>query len=55
MCIYFLFVKTEGPSLEEIAILFAGENAAVADEDTLEGRLHEKEGVQFDSHIEKIS
>lgn len=29
---YFLFVETKGPTLEEIAILFDGPDAAVVDE-----------------------
>lgn len=30
LCIYFLYVETRGPALEEIAILFDGEDANVA-------------------------
>lgn len=32
LCVYFLFVETKGPTLEEIAILFDGPDAAVVDE-----------------------
>lgn len=52
LCIYFLFVETRGPTLEEIAVLFDGENAAVADEGTVEGRLTEKAEAQYNSHVE---
>lgn len=30
LCIYFLFVETKGPTLEEIALLFDGDDANVA-------------------------
>jgi MFS family permease len=35
LCIWFLFVETKGPTLEEIAILFDGEDAHVADANQL--------------------
>jgi len=54
LCIYFLFVETRGPTLEEVAILFDGKNAAVANEETLEGRLNEKAEAQYSSHVESI-
>jgi hypothetical protein len=42
LCVYFLFVETKGPTLEEIAILFDGPNAAVADEPKMKSVLQEK-------------
>ncbi|CAI7585067.1 unnamed protein product [Penicillium pancosmium] len=40
LCIWFLFVETKGPTLEEIAKLFDGEHANVAGN---EGRTHDQE------------
>lgn len=52
LCIYFLFVETKGPTLEEIARLFDGDDAAVADELMIQqqayGKVHDS-----DEHIEK--
>jgi len=48
LVIYFYFVETRGPTLEEIALLFDGENANVASEP-----MSEKVGVVLD-HAEKI-
>lgn len=47
LCIFFLFPETRGPSLEEIAIIFDGDNAMVAD-----GRGLEK--LQVEERIEKV-
>lgn len=52
LCIYFLFVETKGPTLEEIAKLFDGEDAVVVDEQTIERRLHEKSEAAYSSHVE---
>jgi hypothetical protein len=45
-CIWFLFVETQGPTLEEIAVLLNGKDAkvaqkALADEDKFEETLEE--------------
>lgn len=42
LCIYFLFVETKGPTLEEIARLFDGDQAHLASEETIEQRVREK-------------
>lgn len=47
LCIFFLFPETRGPSLEEIAIIFDGSNAMVAD-----GRNLEK--LDVEERIEKV-
>ena len=47
LCIFFLFPETCGPSLEEIAIIFDGSNAMVAD-----GRNLEK--LEVEERIEKV-
>lgn len=47
LCIFFLFPETRGPSLEEIAIIFDGSNAMVAD-----GRNLEK--LEVEERIEKV-
>lgn len=47
LCIFFLFPETRGPSLEEIAIIFDGSNAMVAD-----GRNLEK--LEIEERIEKV-
>lgn len=51
LCVYFLFVETKGPTLEEIAILFDGPDAAVADQDKSEVVLKDK-ADDATSHIE---
>lgn len=48
LCIYFLFPETKGPSLEEIAVIFDGDMAIVAD-----SRDFEKAGVA-EERIEKL-
>lgn len=49
LCIWFLFVETKGPTLEEIARLFDGDDANVArKEDLVE--THLKENIE---HVEK--
>ena len=50
--LYFLFVETKGPTLEEIAKLFDGEDAAAVDKRTIESRLYEKLGAAYSSHLE---
>jgi hypothetical protein len=45
LCIYFLFVETKGPTLEEIATLFDGEDAYVAGRAELFG-----DGVNEETH-----
>ena len=53
LCVYFLFVETKGPTLEEIAILFDGPNAAVADESVMISGPHEKaRSDEMASHVE---
>ena len=53
LCVYFLFVETKGPTLEEIAILFDGPTAAVADAPKMEAGRHEKaDSVGATSHVE---
>jgi hypothetical protein len=53
LCVYFLFVETKGPTLEEIAILFDGPDAAVADEPKTMSVLQEKaDSEEATSHIE---
>jgi hypothetical protein len=54
LCVYFLFVETKGPTLEEIAILFDGPNAALADESKL--KMVPQEKAELDgaaSHVER--
>lgn len=41
--IYFLFVETKGPTLEEIARLFDGEEANVAGKDLVDGKAQRLE------------
>ena len=53
LCVYFLFVETKGPTLEEIAILFDGPDDAVADESAKKSGPHEKaKSGEMASHIE---
>lgn len=52
LCIYFLFVETKGPTLEEIAKLFDGDGAAVAQESRVEKAVQSKVEASGDSHIE---
>ncbi|KAK5676105.1 hypothetical protein LTS10_011395 [Elasticomyces elasticus] len=52
LCIYFLFVETKGPTLEEIAHLFDGDSAAVASEEIIEHRLNEKAEIAYSSQVE---
>ena len=52
LCIYFVFVETNGPTLEEVARLFDGDDAAVASEETIEQRLQEKAQDAYSTHIE---
>ncbi|KAK5734463.1 hypothetical protein LTR17_008964 [Elasticomyces elasticus] len=52
LCIYFLFVETKGPTLEEIAHLFDGDGAAVASVETIEHRLNEKAEIAYSSQVE---
>jgi MFS family permease len=49
LCIYFLYVETKGPTLEEIAHLFDGEDANVAGKEDLND-MKPKESVE---HVEK--
>ncbi|KAF2189102.1 general substrate transporter [Zopfia rhizophila CBS 207.26] len=53
LAIWFLFVETKGPTLEEIARLFDGDHANVAGKGELGGKLvkHESDGQTV--HIEK--
>lgn len=51
-CVYFLFVETKGPTLEEIAILFDGPDAAVSDQTSHERSLQEKVNGGSVSHVE---
>jgi hypothetical protein len=44
-----------GPTLEEIAMLFDGDEAAVADEERLANRLSEKAQDADDTHVERRS
>ena len=53
LCVYFLFVETKGPTLEKIAILFDGPNAAVADEPVWKAVPQEKaDSEEAVSHVE---
>lgn len=52
LCIYFLFVETKGPTLEEIAKLFDGDGAAVAQESRVEKAVQSKFEASGYSHIE---
>ena len=53
LCVYFLFVETKGPTLEEIAILFDGPTAAVADAPKTGPVRHEKaDSDEATSHVE---
>jgi MFS family permease len=49
LCIFFLFVETKGPTLEEIAVIFDGEDANVA-KPILSGDKDFQEGVV--EHVE---
>lgn len=51
-CVYFLFVETKGPTLEEIAILFDGPDAAVSDQIGHERSLQDKVNEGSTSHVE---
>ncbi|KAM0698519.1 hypothetical protein Q7P36_001986 [Cladosporium allicinum] len=51
-CVYFLFVETKGPTLEEIAILFDGPDAVVSDQTSHERSLQEKVNGGSVSHVE---
>jgi hypothetical protein len=52
LCIYFLFVETRGPTLEEIAILFDGKDANVGSNEECQIRsvADKKSGVV---HVEE--
>jgi hypothetical protein len=51
--VYFLFVETKGPSLEEIAILFDGSSAAVANKAEIDAELQDKsKSGDVTSHVE---
>jgi hypothetical protein len=53
LCVYFLFVETKGPSLEEIAILFDGSSAAVANKAEIDAELQDKsKSGDVTSHVE---
>lgn len=52
LCIFFLFVETKGPTLEEIAVLFDGDQAVVARME--ESGWNNKAPAQEQSHIEKL-
>lgn len=54
LCVYFLFVETKGPTLEEIAILFDGPDAAVVDEAQLKTVDSQDKGKSENatSHVE---
>ena len=53
LCVYFLFIETKGPTLEEIAILFDGPDAAVVDEAQLKVEALEKAKSDVaTSHVE---
>lgn len=54
LCIYFLFVETNGPTLEEIAELFDGPHAAVADEETIGERLESLKGAVSTAQVERM-
>lgn len=49
---YFLFVETKGPTLEEIAILFDGPDAAVSDQTNNKQSPQEKANEGGASHVE---
>jgi len=53
--IYFLFVETKGPTLEEIATLFDGDRAAVADEGDMANRISVKARDDGDDYVERKS
>lgn len=42
LCIYFLFIETKGPTLEEIARLFDGEEADVAGKGAIDEKMQSK-------------
>lgn len=50
LCIWFLFIETKGPTLEEIARLFDGNSANVAGREVLEDKATEA-GLQV-AHVE---
>lgn len=52
-CIWFLFVETKGPTLEEIAILFDGKEARVSKgiETDVQGEVHEVEVAKLADKI----
>jgi hypothetical protein len=50
LCIWFLFVETKGPTLEEIARLFDGDAANVSGKDVLD----EKEVAARRGHAEHV-
>ncbi|KAK5136540.1 hypothetical protein LTR08_002884 [Meristemomyces frigidus] len=54
LCIWFLFVETKGPTLEEIARLFDGDDAAVAHESMVANRLQEKDAAIDSTHVELV-
>lgn len=49
LCIYFLYIETKGPTLEEIARLFDGDDANVAGKEVLND-MKPKETVE---HVER--
>ncbi|KAH8820310.1 general substrate transporter [Xylogone sp. PMI_703] len=52
LCIWFLFVETKGPTLEEIARLFDGVEANVAGKEVINMKVSKIEGIEV-SHIEE--
>jgi hypothetical protein len=52
LCIWFFFVETMGPTLEEIAVLFDGPSAMVGDAE--DQKKDSKDSKESSTHIEKI-
>ncbi len=50
LCIWFLFVETKGPTLEEIARLFDGDSANVSGKEV----LGEKAAIAGHGHVEHV-
>jgi len=53
LCIYFLYVETKGPTLEEVARIFDGEDADVAGKEVIDEKMKTKWESEV-AHVEKV-
>jgi MFS family permease len=49
ICIWFIFVETKGPTLEELAYLFDGEEAHVGGKEPANGKAQEVDHMEYSS------